>query len=473
MVAPIAPRSRATATKPMSAHSAADAPPAKRPRRSKDTRENGLGDVLLKNGGKKLSAVTTNGVKQAKRMRVDDAHTVVSRPEGNGDVAMADAPEENVVVISSDSSDEESADEASDESNENEDTEKKQVEQNGVDDDEEMADGASSAKLAGDATKESDIREEPSFGEILRTHVAEPIDVEATFADAARETSALAQVPAKNTLAAPSAATLGTVLTQALRTNDRELLETCFGMNDLESVRSTIERLPSPLVGDLLRRLAERIHKRPGRAGNLMVWVQWSIVSHGGFLASQPQLVGQLSGLFRVIKERASGLQPLLTLKGKLDMLSAQLELRRAMESRALSRYQEEENPVIYVEGEDESSEDEEEALEKIEDAAYWKKAKRDHAGLDDEDEESEDLDADTLARFANGEVESEDSNSEDDDEDEDEDEAGFIDDEASEAEVTSDDDDMSEPEEEEQGESVVDTRPSKKSMVSSAFGRR
>jgi U3 small nucleolar RNA-associated protein 5 len=151
---------------------------------------------------------------------------------------------------------------------------------------------------------------------------------------------------------------LGTVLTQALRTNDQDLLETCLRNVEIDAICATVERLPSPLVGNLLQKLAERLHKKPGRAGMLMIWVQWSLVAHGGYLASQPQLVKQLATLNKVLKERANGLQPLLSLKGRLDMLQAQLNFRKHIQRRTAD--DDEEEAIIYVEGEDDyvSSED-------------------------------------------------------------------------------------------------------------------
>jgi U3 small nucleolar RNA-associated protein 5 len=70
-------------------------------------------------------------------------------------------------------------------------------------------------------------------------------------------------------------------------------------------------------------------------------------------------LVERLSELNRVLEERSRGLQSLLTLKGKLDMLDSQMQLRR--ENRARRREEEEddreeedeEEGVVYVEGEE------------------------------------------------------------------------------------------------------------------------
>ncbi|RAL61508.1 hypothetical protein DID88_009547 [Monilinia fructigena] len=145
----------------------------------------------------------------------------------------------------------------------------------------------------------------------------------------------------KNSIQAPSGASLGTVLTQALKTNDVALLESCLHTTDLSTIRATIQRLDSPLAAILLQRLAERLHRRPGRAGSLMVWVQWAMITHGGYLATQRGLIKKLA-------------------EGKLDMLDAQIELRRSMQNRPRLDSEDNDEGVIYVEGQ---SDDEEEVI--------------------------------------------------------------------------------------------------------------
>ena len=81
-------------------------------------------------------------------------------------------------------------------------------------------------------------------------------------------------------------------------------------------------------------------------------------MAHGGYLASQPDLLKRLTSLHRVIKDRASSLQALLSLKGKLDMLEAQMNLRNAMRERSRIDHdidEDEDDGVIYVEGQEES----------------------------------------------------------------------------------------------------------------------
>jgi U3 small nucleolar RNA-associated protein 5 len=222
------------------------------------------------------------------------------------------------------------------------------------------------------------------------------------------------------------------------------------------SIYATVERLPSPLVGSLLQRLAERLHKKPGRAGMLMVWVQWSLAAHGGYLASQPQLVKQLSALNKVLKERASGLQPLLSLKGRLDMLQAQLDLRRRNQRRAAN--DDEEEAVIYVEGEDDYVSSAEGSVAGDAPSGAQKRLRDD---FEDDDESSVDQMPTTMEVDEESDEGSEDSDN-------------LLDDEAEETDIDTGDD-MSEPmsdgleDGDEESESEEESKPARRSTAARA----
>ena len=179
----------------------------------------------------------------------------------------------------------------------------------------------------------------PTFGDLLRGSAAgATIDVAAALA---APTSLLAsasqqqqqrlqqQQQPPSPPPPPTLSSLGTVLNQALRTDDAALLESCLHTTDVPTVRATIQRMESSLAATLLARLAARMYHRPARAHTLMVWVQWTLVAHGGALAAQPDLVRRLAELNRVLEDRARALPSLLALKGKLDMLDSQMQLRR------------------------------------------------------------------------------------------------------------------------------------------------
>ncbi|KAI0385600.1 NUC189-domain-containing protein [Hypomontagnella monticulosa] len=187
---------------------------------------------------------------------------------------------------------------------------------------------------------------QPTFGELARAH--ETIEV-----PAATSIQPNTLMTPGRSLAPPSHSSLGTVLSQALRTDDTDLLESCLHTTDVHTVRLTIQRLDSALAGTLLMKLAGRMHRRPGRAGSLMTWVQWTLIAHGGALATQPGLAKKLAELHRVLEERSRGLNSLLALKGKLDLLEAQMDLRRSMQQNRDINEEDDEEGVIYVEGED------------------------------------------------------------------------------------------------------------------------
>ncbi|CAG9982698.1 unnamed protein product [Clonostachys byssicola] len=223
--------------------------------------------------------------------------------------------------------------------------------------------GKPSAEDNGESAEDEDDGEEetsPSFGELLRGNEA-TIDVPALLQQSSGASNALSSHPPRAAVVPPSHQSLTTVLTQALRTDDVDLLESCLHTTDRATIQNTIESIDSALAGNLLNKLAARLYRRPGRAGTLMTWVQLTLVAHGGALASQPKVIQSLSGLQKVLAERAKGLTSLLALKGKLDMLESQMDLRRRMQqrSRAINQGDEddEEEDVVWVEGEAEGEE--------------------------------------------------------------------------------------------------------------------
>jgi len=147
---------------------------------------------------------------------------------------------------------------------------------------------------------------------------------------------------------APATGSLTTVLTQALQTEDNSLLESCLHSTDDEAILATIRRLNSSLAVTLLERLAERIARHPGRAKPLGNWVKWITVAHGGYLVTLPGLVSQISELHQVVSARANSMPKLLSLQGRLEMLSAQIQFRSAP---AGASKKDEDNKVLYMEG--------------------------------------------------------------------------------------------------------------------------
>lgn len=388
---------------------------AKRPLDNTTSSTNGLNGLL--NGTKPLTATPVRDAKRQKTTHTDDSKVVIQH--SHGDISSSNNPHVLIELSSDEDQEEHDSDDEDDEEPAGNET-----------GDEQMGDGdgdsETNAITAAGAQETADAGE-ASFGELLVARGGEPLTIDATMDDE-DPSSALTTALHKRTLAVPSATSLGTVLTQALRSNDTDLLESCLQVPNLESIRATIERLHSSLAAKLLQKLAERMHKRPGRAGSLMVWVQWTVVAHGGYLAGQSTAMKQLHTLYEVVKQRATGLQPLLTLKGKLDMLEAQMQLRRNILERSKGVTQDEEvdEPVIYVEGEEDDSADEDELSSG--------KRLRSRTGREEIDDSEEDENMANGIKSDGGE-----SDGESDEEDEGSDN-NLLDDEAEETENESDD---------------------------------
>ncbi|EHA54148.1 hypothetical protein MGG_08924 [Pyricularia oryzae 70-15] len=248
----------------------------------------------------------------------------------------------------------------------------------------------------------------PTLGELARNRT---VDVQEALQQQ-QQGSSLTTAP-NQAVAPPSLQSLGTVLTQALRSDDTELLESCLQTTDLNAVRATIQRLDSGLAASLLTRLASRMHRRPGRASTLISWVQWTLIAHGGALAAQPDLQRKLAELNRVLEERSRGLNSLLVLKGKLDMLEAQMQLRRGasrsgrgrntIARESSSEEETEARNVVYVEGEEDQTKD---ARAEVDDDQFDISAVNGvDSDSDDEDEDEDMDDANELRRAAGAEV--------------------------------------------------------------------
>jgi U3 small nucleolar RNA-associated protein 5 len=397
---------------------------------------------------------------------LNDSQAVVSRG-GDPDQAGMNGSQ-HIVEISSDSesgSEEEEEDDDEDDEDAEQDVLRVSKEAEAGDVDMEDAGSQDAAAKIPDETEEP---AEPSFGDLVLANFSEPVDVAGAFNDSKFQTLSY---PQSNKLQPPSGASLGTVLTQALKTNDVALLESCLQTPDTSTIRATIQRLDSPLAGTLLQKLAERLHRRPGRAGSLMVWVQWTLVTHGGYLATQPDLIKKLAELNRVIDERARGLQSLLSLKGKLDMLEAQMQLRQSMrQQRRDLDDEDDEEGVIYVEGEEEESSENDDQNKTITSSTKLS-SRREQANGDlsaGESEVSEDM-----PTTANGIIEDSDEDSDESD--------NLIDNEAEETDADSDDEDevdhsdVDEMEEEDDSDDAAPARaapPSKMQKVSGLFSR-
>lgn len=123
--------------------------------------------------------------------------------------------------------------------------------------------------------------------------------------------------------------TLTTVLAQALKSNDHSLLETVLINKDQQVIQNTIARLDSALAIVLLDRLSERLARQATRFDQLVHWIKWIIIIHGGILSSLPSLASKLSNLHGILSRKANTLPRLLQLQSKMNIITDQYDLHR------------------------------------------------------------------------------------------------------------------------------------------------
>ncbi|WYZ43458.1 hypothetical protein EsH8_VI_001157 [Colletotrichum jinshuiense] len=301
----------------------------------------------------KFTAPVVKSTVKAPKTTIDESRAAVSATDS---LQAALKGNNEAIEISSD---EESEDDASDAEMESPDAEAGDAKET-VNGKEDAAEKSTQPNAQAEGAESDEEATSPTFGELLRG----TIDVPAILSQQGESSKAVVPQSSRKNLAAPSLSSLSTVLTQALKTEDTDLLESCLQITHLETIQQTIERLDSSLAGILLTKLASRFHRRPGRAGSLMTWVKWTLVAHGGALAVQPKVLERLVSLQKVLSERSRGLPSLLALKGKLDMLEAQMQLRKGRQRRGGVNQledgdeEDEEEGAIYVEGEEDEDAD-------------------------------------------------------------------------------------------------------------------
>ena len=314
----------------------------------------GMKEIVRTKAASALNLANMNGVKNVGNVHVDESKTVV------GDT-MTQLGSQTAIEISS----EDEADNESDAPPEDQ-----EMASNAPDEadttlgsygargqrDIEMADAAEHVV---DGQIEDDTQE-PSFGEQLAEKYPGTITI--ADADGLAQSSAVVSSQPAHALLAPSGVTLTITLSQALRTNDQNLLESCLHHTSVDTIRGTIQRLDSGLAGVLLQKLAERLSSRPGRYGKLSDWVEWTCVVHGGAIMGRPDVLPKIKSLYQTLTLRSKCMDPLLMLRGKLDMLHSQMELRKGIQAQRQTQDLDDEREV-YIEGQDDDfSSDEDEA---------------------------------------------------------------------------------------------------------------
>jgi U3 small nucleolar RNA-associated protein 5 len=143
---------------------------------------------------------------------------------------------------------------------------------------------------------------------------------EAAAGDAAAAAAAAAAIPA-GPLKADSLAVL---LSQALRSSDRALLERCLSVGRERVITNSVKRLVPMDAALLLKAAVERLQTKPSRGQQLAAWIQAVLLHHTAYLMSAPAAAPLMSSLYQIIEARLAMQRQMLSLAGRLELLLAQ-----------------------------------------------------------------------------------------------------------------------------------------------------
>lgn len=84
------------------------------------------------------------------------------------------------------------------------------------------------------------------------------------------------------------------LLSQALRSDDHQLLEKCFAMSSDRVVKSTVQQLAPQDAGRLLQVAVQRLQSSPQRGKQIAAWLRALLLYHTAYLISAPGLLFNL-----------------------------------------------------------------------------------------------------------------------------------------------------------------------------------
>jgi hypothetical protein len=109
------------------------------------------------------------------------------------------------------------------------------------------------------------------------------------------------------------------LLSQAITSLDKELLDRCLRVRDRKMISSTVSRLEPSVILPLLKIVIGRCQNKPNDSLYLIEWIRSCLVIHSSYLLSLDQVSSELAQLYNVLESRISNFESLLKLSGRLD----------------------------------------------------------------------------------------------------------------------------------------------------------
>lgn len=116
---------------------------------------------------------------------------------------------------------------------------------------------------------------------------------------------------------------LAVLLSQALQSGDKVLLERCLDVRNEDIITKTVRRLAPADAAAFLQAAVQRLQSAPTRGDQLATWIRAVLLYHTAYLSGVSGSKGTLGYLYQLIETRLASYQPLLALSGRLDLVLA------------------------------------------------------------------------------------------------------------------------------------------------------
>lgn len=201
------------------------------------------------------------------------------------------------------------------------------------------------------------------------------------------------QMRTEEVTAVPKADSSAVLLTQALHTEDSDLLEECLSCRDPVLVTNTVRRLPATSVVPFLQQVVTRLRNKPNRTKLLCHWVRSVLTEHTNYLTTVPAAAPIISEFYKAVDQRLTLMPHLLKLQGRLQLITSHIaKSSRSTGARRAAAVVFHE--TAHEDEEDEAQDEEDEEMDMDEDDLNSDMS-NDDAGEDeqfDEDDEEDDL---------------------------------------------------------------------------------
>lgn len=141
-----------------------------------------------------------------------------------------------------------------------------------------------------------------------------------------------------------------------LNNNPQDSILLCSQNNNEQTIKTTVkllcESLPA-VAKSLFDEISKQVAAKPTRTASLSIWLKWLLLTHGGYIASQPDQRDNLRSLQEKLSSGMKLMPKLLALEGRLNLLRSQQQLRERIVDD-----DEEDEEAVPVGGDDDDEED-------------------------------------------------------------------------------------------------------------------